>query len=232
MKAIILAGGEGTRLREIIKEIPKPMAPIAGKPFLEYLVLELAKWNINEIVLAIGYKGGVIKSYFGNGKKWNTDILYSEEKKMLGTGGALREASRLINDEQFVVMNGDSILEVDFNDLSDFHKKNDAIVTVGLVNVDDAARYGRVGINKKGEVEGFIEKGTEGYGLINGGVYIFNHEIIKAISSGTVSLEREVLPSLIKKGLYGMVIKGFFVDIGMPVDYINLFKNPEKLIEI
>lgn len=232
MKAIILAGGQGSRLREILKDIPKPMAPVAGKPFLEYLILQLIRWNIREIIFSIGYKGDVIKSYFGNGKKWEIRILYSEEKKPLGTGGAVKETSRLINDEQFFVMNGDSFFDIDFYALIDFHRGNNAMVTMGLAHINDTSRYGRVETNENGRVVGLMEKGIEGEGTINSGIYIFNHEIADVIPSGNVSLEKEVLPVLIGQGLYGMMVRGFFVDIGTPEDYLDLCKNPEKLMHI
>lgn len=232
MKAIILAGGQGLRLREILKDIPKPMAPLGGRPFLEYLILQLIRWNIREIILSVGYKGNLIKSHFGNGKKWGVNISYSTEKKPLGTGGALKIAVQKIDDEQFIVMNGDSFLDIDFNALIDFHRKNSAMATMGLVHINDTSRYGRVETDGNGRVVALVEKGIKGKGNINGGIYIFNHKIANVISSGNISLEKEVLPVLIGQGFYGMVARGFFVDIGTPRDYLNLCKNPEKLINI
>jgi len=232
MKAIILAGGLGLRLREILKDIPKPMAPVAGRPFLEYLILQLIRWNIKEIILSVGYMGNIIKSYFSNGEKWGVKISYSPEKKPLGTGGALRMAAQKINDAQFLVMNGDSFFDIDFNALIHFHRKNNALATMGLICIDDASRYGRVETNRNGKVVSFVEKGIKGKGAVNGGIYIFNHEIVDVIPSGKVSLETEVLPVLIGQSLYGMMVRSFFVDIGIPKDYLNLCKNSEKLIYI
>src|SRR3989304_3798957 len=113
MKAVILAGGEGTRLREIIKDVPKPMAPVGGRPFLEYLILQLARWDFRKIILSIGYRGSIIKSYFGNGEQCGVNIKYSEEYEPLGFGGALRKAAQMIEDEQFIAMNGDSFFDID-----------------------------------------------------------------------------------------------------------------------
>ncbi|MFC1489028.1 nucleotidyltransferase family protein [Thermodesulfobacteriota bacterium] len=229
MKAIILAGGIGHRLRETVKRVPKPMAPVGDKPFLEYLVLQLAKWKIKEIIFSIGYKRDIIKTYFGNGEKWGVQIKYSEEDIPLGTGGGLREAALFMDDDCFIVMNGDSFFEVDISRSINLHKEKNAIATLGLLRVDDTSRFGSVGIDKNGEILSFSEKGRGGSGLINGGVYIFNREIIENIPPGKVSLENDILPSLVKKGLYGVVAKGFFVDIGTPEDYLNLCKNPGEL---
>src|SRR3972149_7231807 len=164
MRAVILAGGEGLRLRNVVKNAPKPMARIAGSPFLEYLILQLIRWNIKEIVLSIGYKGGIIKSYFGNGKKWDVKILYSEEVFPLGTGGALKKASSFIDSDRFVVMNGDSFFDADLTKLLEIHNKRNAIATVALTSVENKSRYGSVDVNNDHEVLRFIEKDTGGYG--------------------------------------------------------------------
>ncbi len=227
--AIILAGGLGLRLRKLVKDIPKPMAPIAGKPFLEYLMLQLVTWGINEVILSIGYRGDVIKSYFGNGDKIGIKIRYAEEKEPLGTAGALKMAAGLLDEEDCIVMNGDSFLDIEFDVLIDFHWVSNAKVSMGLVDVNDASRYGRVVVDNNGSVVGFAEKGTSGAGTINGGVYVVNREIVKSIPSGVVSLEKDVLPLLTRRGLYGRVAAGFFMDIGVPEDYLYLCKYPEKL---
>lgn len=230
MKAIILAGGEGTRLREIIKDVPKPMASVGDKPFLEYLVLQISKWNIRDIVLSVGYKKEIIKTYFTTGDTWGVKILYSEEVEPLGTGGAIKKAAKLIDDEDFIVMNGDSFLDVDFNQLITFHKSRQSMTTMGLMYVDSTNRYGRVEIDDKGNVIRFSEKGIDVSGLVNGGVYVFNRKIIDKIPDGKVLLEKEILPKLINQGLYGIETKGFFIDIGVPKDYLDLCKNSQKLI--
>lgn len=231
MKAIILAGGLGTRLRDIVKDVPKPMALVAGKPFLEYLVLQLMKWDISEIILSIGYKGDVIKTYFGNGKRFGVKFRYSEEKEPLGTGGAIRESLTYLDDKQFIVMNGDSFLNVDFHELVSCHYERHAKATIGLVHAQSTSRYGRVELNENGEVVRFLEKSPERDGLINGGVYIFRSEVFNGISSGNVSLEKEILPSLVNHGLYGIIVHGFFIDIGVPHDYLALYKEPERLLD-
>lgn len=232
MKAIILAGGLGTRLREVIKDVPKPMAPIAGRPFLEYLVLQLVQWKMKEIILSIGYKGDVIKAYFGNGKKFGVKIRYSEEKEPLGTGGAIRESLTYIDDKEFIIMNGDTFLNVDFHKLVSCHSDWHAKATIGLVHTQNTSRYGRVERNEHGEVVRFLEKSSVRDGLVNGGVYIFRREVFNGISSGNVSLEKEILPSLVNHGLYGIIVHGFFIDIGVPYDYLTLYHEPKRLLDI
>lgn len=232
MKAIILAGGKGKRLREIIKDVPKPMAPVAGRPFLEFLILQLLKYSIKDIVLSVGYKAESIRSYFNNGKKWGANIIYSQEDEPLGTGGAIRKASELIDDESFIAMNGDSFLDMDLDHFISCHSENEATATIGLAYVDDTGRYGQVETGEKGEITGFTEKGIKGPGYINGGVYLFSDKVMHNIPDGNVSLEEDVFPVLLGRGLYGMKVKGFFKDIGIPEDYTSLCNDKDILTRI
>ncbi len=222
VKCVILAGGKGERLRKVISDIPKPMAPVAGKPFLEYLILQLKKYNIREVVISIGYKGEAIKSYFGNGEKLDMNITYSPEDEPLGTGGALKKAINMVDDEKFIVMNGDSYLDVDLSKFLDFHMEIQAGTTLALAHCNDTNRYGRVEINKEGKVQRFIGKGVPGYGLINCGIYLFQRDIAGIIPDGNISLEDMILPNIIDKGLFGMTVNGFFIDIGIPEDYLMI----------
>jgi len=222
MKCVILAGGKGERLKKVISDIPKPMAPVAGKPFLEYLILQLKKYNIRNVIISIGYKGNAIKSYFGNGGKWDMNISYSPEDEPLGTGGALKKAINMVDDEQFIVMNGDSYLDIDLTKFLDFHIERHAGTTLSLAHRNDTCRYGRVEINKDGRVHRFVGKGVSGCGLINGGIYVFRQEIVDIIPDGNISLEDMILPVIIEKGLFGMTVNGFFIDIGIPEDYLMI----------
>ncbi len=230
MKAIILAGGEGKRLRSVINDIPKPMAPVKGIPFLEYLVLQLKKQNIKDLIFSTGYKGSIIKNYFQDGDNWDINIEYSEEDKPLGTGGALRKAGELIDDEHFIVMNGDSFFDIEFKQLISFHEDKQAVATIGLAYVETIERYGYVEIGNDGKITKFVEKDNSvSPGYINGGIYILNSELINKIPLGQVSLETEVLPNLINRGLFGMKSKSFFVDIGKPEEYQRICKEPVLL---
>ena len=230
MKAIILAGGEGKRLRPVINDIPKPMAPIKGKPFLEYIILQLKSQNLKDIIISTGYKGSIIKNYFQDGGNWDLNIEYSEEDKPLGTGGALRKAGKLIDDDQFIVMNGDSYFDIEFKQLISFHEDKQAVTTIGLAYVETLERYGHVEVGNNGEITEFIEKGDSvSAGHVNGGIYILSSEFIKKIPFGQVSLETEVFPNLINKGLFGVKFKSFFIDIGKPEEYERICKEPVHL---
>jgi NDP-sugar pyrophosphorylase family protein len=230
MKAIILAGGEGKRLRPVINDIPKPMAPIKGKPFLEYIILQLKSQNLKDIIISTGYKGSIIKNYFQDGGNWDLNIEYSEEDKPLGTGGALRKAGKLIDDDQFIVMNGDSYFDIEFKQLISFHEDKQAVTTIGLAYVETLERYGHVEIGNYGEITKFTEKGNSvSAGHVNGGIYILNSELINKIPLAQVSLEAEVFPDLINKGLFGVKFKSFFIDIGKPEEYERICKEPVHL---
>ena len=231
MKALILAGGLGTRLRGVIGDRSKPMAWVAGRPFLEYLILQLKGQRLTDTVLCIGYLGEQIERYFGGKGRWGVHISYSHEPEPLGTGGAIKLAENLIKEENFLVMNGDSFLNVNLNGLMDYHLEREALATMATVEIEDSARYGAVEINEKGETESFVEKGQGSESkLINGGVYVLNRKIFDYIPAGKVSLEKEIFPTLIGKGFYGMPVKGFFIDIGVPEDYKFLQENPQALL--
>lgn len=219
---VILAGGMGVRLRKVINDIPKPMAPVAGKPFLEYLILQLKKYNISDIVISIGYKGDAIISYFGKGEKWDINIRYSPEEEPLGTGGALKKAIHMVDDNEVIVMNGDSYLDIDLRKFLEFHMERHAEATLSLAPIHDTNRYGRVEINKEGRVQRFIGKGVPGYGLINCGIYAFQRNIADMIPDGNISLEDMILPAIIEQGLFGMTVNGFFIDMGIPEDYLMI----------
>lgn len=232
MQALILAGGAGTRLSSVLAELNKPMAPVAGKPFLEYLLLQLKKHEIDEVTLCVGYKADLIHSYFGTGDRWGIQISYSYEKDFRGTAGALKLAENLIHEEDFFVMNGDSLFDIELRALMHYHRKMKAMATLALAHVNDTQRYGTVDINESGRIMSFIEK-REGNveGLINGGVYVFAREVLNLITRGQpISLEQDILPRLIERDFYGLPFKGYFVDIGVPADYIRLCSTPTPLL--
>lgn len=236
MKSLFLAGGLGTRLRGIVNDQPKPMIFVANKPFLEYLILQLKRYGLTDIVLCIGYLGEQIRQYFDDGSRWGVHISYSYENKPLGTGGAIKLAEgfvKLVKEDKFLVMNGDSYLDVNLNMLINYHLKMGALATMALGEVEDASRYGAVEISENGEIKSFLEKGQGLRSrLINGGIYVFDRKIFEYIPEGKVSLEKEVFPKLIGQGFYGMPINGFFIDIGIPEDYERLQENPQALLEL
>lgn len=231
MKAIILAGGKGTRLQSVVSSVPKPMAPVGGRPFLEYLILQLKFWDTTNIVLSVGYKREAIKSYFTDGKPWGVSIAYSEEDVPLGTGGAAKKAFQCIPDETAIVMNGDSYFDADIKRLASCHNEHHACATIALCPMKNTGRYGRVAVMDSGSVVAFDEKKEGTDGLINAGLYVINKEVLSRYGDEAFSIEREVFPSLIGKGFVASVHQGFFIDIGIPDDYSRICNNPALLMK-
>jgi len=235
MQALILVGGLGTRLRKIAKDIPKVMVDLKGKPFLEYLILQFKKYNLDDIVLCAGYLKEKIESYFGNGDHLGVNIVYSEEPKPLGTGGAIKLAENLVKSDNFIVMNGDSFFDIDLDKLISYHFSKRALATIALAEVKDIRRFGIVKIDKDGKIESFFEKAKkQNSNLINGGIYLLNKEIFKYIPKDkSISLEKEIFPKLINSNrFYGACFKNYFIDIGIPKAYEILQENPECLLKL
>lgn len=232
LQALVLAGGAGTRLRSVLSDtVNKTMAPIAGKPFLEYLIVHLQKQSIADIILAVGYKADSIASYFGQGERWGVRLVYSCEQDFLGTGGAVKLAEDRIQGNEFLVINGDTFFDVDLGELVRFHQSRRAAATLALAQVENAARFGAVDVDEGGRIVSFREKDARAYaGLINGGTYVFSRAVLEMIPTGQVcSLERDVCPALIGHNLYGQSFPGFFIDIGVPADYERLQAHPSAL---
>jgi len=234
MQILVLAGGLGTRLKRIAKSIPKVMLNIEEKPFLEYLILQLKKYNLNNIILCTGYLKEKIEGYFGSGNNLGVNIFYSEESKPLGTGGAIKFAENLIEEDDFIVMNGDSLFDINLYELIDYHLKKKALATMALTKVKNKSRYGSVELSKDNKIKSFVEKlESSHFNLINGGIYILNRKIFEFIpEEKKISLENDIFPKLIGKGFYGFHFDNYFIDIGIPEDYRKLQENPENLFEL
>ena len=218
-EAIILAGGMGTRLKSVISDIPKPMAPIHGKPFLEYLLSCLVKFKIKKVILSVGYKYQHILNYFGNNYK-GMRLIYAIEDKPLGTGGGIRNAIDHINDDPFFLLNGDTFYEVDLNKLYHLHIKTKANITLSLLPTEKFSRYGSVKLNGTKITEFLPKKYTE-KGLINGGVYVVNRSVFQKYSHGNkFSFETDFLQVMCNKlNFHGYISEAPFIDIGIPEDY-------------
>jgi len=218
---LLLVGGMGTRLRSVVSDKPKPLAPIGDISFLELLVLQLRAQGLHHLIMCTGFQAGQIQQKFGVGREWNVTIDYSEETRPLGTAGATKLAGRFVlNAPDFVVMNGDSFLELDFGQLIRFHREHGGLASIAVRRVPDAARYGTVHIGAENRVVRFSEKmGIPEAGVINGGVYIFNREVLHHIPDGPSSLEKDVLPGLLSHGVFALEQNGMFIDIGTPEDY-------------
>jgi D-glycero-alpha-D-manno-heptose 1-phosphate guanylyltransferase len=219
--AILLVGGLGTRLQSVVPSTPKPLARVGDAPFLELLVLQLRSQGIRHLVMCTGHLAGQIEDEFGDGGKWGVTIEYSRESQPLGTAGAVKLAERYLQmASEFLVMNGDSFLELDFREFLRFHRGHGGLISMAVRRVPDAARYGTVQMDTDRRVVGFSEKtGTQAPGIVNGGVYVFNRAVLDNISQGPSSFEKEVLPRLLEGGVFAQEQRGMFIDIGTPEDY-------------
>ncbi len=232
MRVLILAGGLGTRLRRAIGPTPKAMASVAGRPFLEYLLRQTARNGSRRVALLTGFGAEIIEGYFGTGAQHGLEIAYSRELEPLGTGGALRLAASRFPDERFLVMNGDSLFDISLDRLVDAHIRTSARITLALARASERGRFGGVEVDALGSVSRFVEKGEPtADGLVNAGIYVVERSVLEAIEPGrAVSLEREVFPALVGRGLYAVPFEGTLVDIGVPPDLAALQAQPEALI--
>jgi D-glycero-alpha-D-manno-heptose 1-phosphate guanylyltransferase len=221
MRAVLLVGGMGTRLQSVLPSTPKPLARVGNSPFLELLVRQLRSQGIRHLVMSTGHLAEQIEEEFGDGRKWGVAIEYSKETRPLGTAGAVKFAERYLpQDSEFLVMNGDSLLELDLAQFIRFHRQHGGSVSMAVRKVPDAARYGTVQLDAANRVVGFIEKtGLSAPGVVNGGVYLFNRAILRQIPEGPSSLEKDLFPRILDQGLYALEQHGMFIDIGTPEDY-------------
>jgi len=222
-EAIILAGGKGLRLREVVPDLPKVMAPVNGRPFLEYLLEYLEHYFIEHIVMAVGYKHEAIVNYFGDHYK-SIKIDYLIEDEPLGTGGAIKKGFEMIEGDKAFVFNGDTMFRISLVKHYDFHITRMADFSLVLREVDDVERYGSVERNEEKRITGFHEKGTRtGKGLINGGVYLISKRFFSKYKfPEKFSVEKDCLEKMVgTHPFYGVLCKQYFLDIGIPEDYLK-----------
>lgn len=217
-EAIILAGGLGTRLRSVVGELPKPMAPIAGKPFLEILLEQLAEKGIARVILSLGYKSEVIRTHFGD-KYGDLSITYVVEDTPLGTGGAIRASLAYTSSNPVLILNGDTYLDLELDALRAFWQKNLKPIIV-VREVPDVSRFGYLDTSD-GRIVEFSEKKATGPGLINAGAYVFHREIASEFpASENFAIERDFLMKAVEHSHFNaFVTQGKFIDIGVPEDY-------------
>jgi mannose-1-phosphate guanylyltransferase len=214
VQALVLVGGEGTRLRPLTETTPKPALPIAGRPMIAYMIDWLASHGVDEVVLACGFKAERLEEVLGEGEPGGPRLRYLTEPQPLGTAGAIRFAAELLED-RFLAMNGDVLADLDLSELIGVHEEKGATATMGLHPVDEAADYGVVELADDGAVTAFLEKGRSGPGEINAGCYCLERSILDLIPPDrAVSIEREIFPQLVGKGLYGVRLDGYWLDIG------------------
>jgi D-glycero-alpha-D-manno-heptose 1-phosphate guanylyltransferase len=229
MQAIVLAGGLGTRLRAVVPDLPKPMAPVAGQPFLARVLDRLADAGCERAVLAVGYRHEVIRERLGAAYRGMV-LQYSVETTPLGTGGAIRLAAEQISRFPVWVLNGDTYLELDYQAMLAAHRQAGAALSVAVCRVGDVSRYGALELDAE-RVCGFQEKGRAGPGYINAGVYLLAEEIVARIPAGeTFSFEQQLLvPEVQELRPHAFRTAGLFIDIGVPEDYARaqrLFAPP------
>ena len=222
MKAVVLAGGLGTRLRERVPDLPKPMAPVAGRPFLAYVLDALTRGGFDDIVLAVGYRWEAIRDHFGRDHH-GAALTYAVENEPLGTGGAVAHAfaaAALGRTESALVLNGDTYLGIDFAALRAWHAAVPDATGIVLRRVADTARYGSVRVDE-GFVSGFAEKGESGPCLINAGVYILPADVFARFAlAGRFSLETDLLQRYCAAlRARAWITDAYFIDIGVPDDY-------------
>ena len=236
MEAILLCGGLGTRLRSVVSDRPKPMADIAGKPFLHYLVKMLSESGVRHLIFALGYMGEQIEAYFQSGEEYGLSISYSYEDSPLGTGGAIRNALSKVSGENVLVLNADTYFRTDYESLLREQLKNKVAMTIASRKIEDISRYGAILKDESGRILRWNEKMSSDQvealrpGEINGGIYVMKKSLIEKIPEGKQSLENDCIPAWLKDGVYLQAIlsDGYFMDIGIPEDYAQFRKDIEN----
>ena len=225
MKALVLAGGFGTRLRPLSCTRPKMLFPVANQPLIDWTFRKLSEGGVDTAILAVNYMAEAIVRYLGP-TKFDMGIIYSREERPLGTGGPIKRAGDLLKDEEiFLVLNGDVISDIDYRRIVEFHREKGGLATIALFRVPDPSRYGSVELDAKERIVRFVEKPEPGKApsnLVNAGIYVLDREVLDYIpSSRPASTEKEVFPKLAEEGkLFGFEARGLWVDIGIPEDYL------------
>ena len=224
-RAVILVGGEGTRLRPITSRVPKPVAPVVERPFVAYILDNLARHGVTRAVFSTGFLAEAIEAETGDGTGYGLEVAYAVEDEPLGTAGAIANCESRLRDGNFFVFNGDVLSDVDLGALAALHAEKGGMATIFLTPVEDPRRYGLVELDAEARVSSFLEKPSdhEGIALINAGVYVLEPEVLEMVPRGRLfSIERGVFPRLAQAGsLYGYVDHGYWRDIGTPDSYLQ-----------
>ncbi|ECP5281101.1 NTP transferase domain-containing protein [Campylobacter lari] len=219
MQAIVLAGGLGTRLKSVVQDLPKPMAPINGKPFLTFVLEYLKKQGITEVILSVSFKYELIQEYFED-EFDGIKIRYNVEKELLGTGGAIKDALKLIQNQAYV-LNGDTIFDIDLKKLV----LNDNKICIALKQMQNFDRYGTVNVDDQGIVTSFEEKIFKKQGLINGGIYLLKKDVFDEFDlEKKFSFEEFLQLNCNALKIQTQIFDDYFIDIGIPQDYIKFIK--------
>jgi mannose-1-phosphate guanylyltransferase len=226
MQAIVLVGGEGTRLRPLTNDVPKPALTLVDRPFLAYMVEWLAAQGVTEVVLACGFLPDVLREALGEEEHLGVRLTYVVEPEPRGTAGAIRFAADALGErleERFLALNGDVLTDLDLGALRRLHEERGARATLGLYRVEDSSAFGLVSSDREGAVLEFAEKtGAPAPGAINAGAYVLERSVLELIPAGRqVSIEREVFPRLCGEGLYALALDGYWMDVGTPERYLR-----------
>jgi D-glycero-alpha-D-manno-heptose 1-phosphate guanylyltransferase len=219
---VILCGGMGTRLKAIVDDKPKPMAEIDKRPFIDILIEHVSTFGFHRFILCAGYKAELIQEYYKN-KKCRVEILIKKEQELLGTGGAVKNAWPLIDSNPFLVLNGDSFLDMDLYKFVKFHLEKKALLSIALIDAKDTKSYGSIKTDSSGRIVKFCEKEEKSQeSMINAGIYLFNREIFSLMPGNKkFSLEYDFFPKIVGREFYGYSANGFFIDIGTPERYMQ-----------
>ena len=231
MEAIILAGGFGTRLRSVVSNVPKPMAPVGGRPFLELLLDHLEKHGVSHVVLSTGYMHEKIEQHFGLHYR-SISISYAVENEPLGTGGGMRNALTLCHNDNIIVLNGDTLFTINYGNLATFYGSHPTRLAVVLRQVSDTSRYGSVCTDCCDRIARFTEKNAAGgFGAINGGIYMMHRSLLEEYPLGLAfSFEKEVLQGrYTQEPFFAYTSSAYFIDIGIPDDYRRIQEEMARL---
>jgi mannose-1-phosphate guanylyltransferase len=225
VQALILAGGEGTRLRPLTSTVPKPVVQLVDRPFITYMIEWLRGHGVDDVILACGFMADGVRSVLGDGSGLGVSLDYIEEPTPLGTGGALKYAEERLAD-RFFMLNGDLLTDIDLSSQLAQHERTGARATLALIPVEDPSAYGLVRCGDDLAVREFVEKPSPDEidtNLVNAGAYILERDVLADMApAGTrISIEREVFPSLVGRGLYGYQASGYWMDIGTPERYLQ-----------
>lgn len=219
--AAILAGGLGSRLKALVREVPKPLLPVAGQPFLRYVIDLLRQQGVTDIVCCVGYLGHTIVEQLGDGRRWGVSIRYVMEETLLGTGGAVKAALPAIAGEDFVIVNGDTFFSADLHQLVAAHRRYGGDATLALCHRETNDRYGLVEVDATGCIRAFHPRDPHrSAGEINAGIYVVRRAIFSGMTDRKFSIEHDLFPRLATaRRLFGLSLAGHFIDIGIPEDY-------------
>lgn len=224
MQALILAGGEGTRLRPLTSSTPKPVVPLVDRPFIVFMIDWLRRHGVDDVIMSCGHLADGVRAVLGDGSGVGVRLRYVEEPKPLGTGGALKFAEQWL-DDRFLMLNGDVLTDIDLSSQLADHERTGARATLALYPVEDPSAYGLVRLEADGAVREFLEKPSPDQidtNNVNAGAYVLDKSVLDLLVYGEkASIERDVFPKLVGNGLYGAVLDGYWMDIGTPQRYLD-----------